>query len=119
MDHRPWGGGGGGGALTLIGFMTSVMNWGCMYESRMRLCSRLRTVLVNLGLIFCGLYEMLKPGISTKWSSGFSMPASRRMNVVLPAMQSLTSRCNTRCDAAEAGKLDIQALMLHPTRSGV
>mmetsp|Transcript_9373 Transcript_9373/g.28173 ORF Transcript_9373/g.28173 Transcript_9373/m.28173 type:complete len:204 (+) Transcript_9373:2587-3198(+) len=67
-----------------MGFITSVMNWGCMYESRMRLCSRLRTVLVNLGLIFWGLYEMLKPGISTKWSSGFSMPASSLMKVVLP-----------------------------------
>mmetsp|Transcript_13980 Transcript_13980/g.28654 ORF Transcript_13980/g.28654 Transcript_13980/m.28654 type:complete len:114 (-) Transcript_13980:1428-1769(-) len=38
-----------------IGFITSEMNCGCTYASRMRLCSNVRTVPSNLGLIFCGL----------------------------------------------------------------
>ncbi len=50
---------------TCIGFMTSLMKVGWMYASRICLCSRFRTVLVNLGEIFCGLKLTLNSGSST------------------------------------------------------
>ena len=51
--------------FTCIGFITSLMKVGWMYASRMCLCSRFRTVLVNLGDIFCGLKLTLNSGNST------------------------------------------------------
>ena len=70
-----------------IGRITSEMNCGCTYVSRIRLCSSWRTVPGNLGEIFCGLYDMFSSGISHVSpceGSGLSRPASIRMKVVLP-----------------------------------
>mmetsp|Transcript_28048 Transcript_28048/g.62556 ORF Transcript_28048/g.62556 Transcript_28048/m.62556 type:complete len:92 (-) Transcript_28048:1382-1657(-) len=45
-----------------MGFITSEMNCGWTYASRIRLCSSCRTDPSNLGEIFCGLYDTLSSG---------------------------------------------------------
>ena len=45
-----------------IGLSTSVTNCGCMYACVIFSCSSMRTVLSDLGEIFCGLYETFSAG---------------------------------------------------------
>eukprot|EP01139_Manchomonas_bermudensis_P004965 Amastigsp_a174499_424.p4 type:complete len:121 gc:universal Amastigsp_a174499_424:1491-1129(-) len=68
----------------MSGFMTSVWNWGDMYVARIFCARSWATEPLNLGEIFCGLYETLSSGISSSETSGLRSPASMRMNVVFP-----------------------------------
>ncbi|KAI9502389.1 hypothetical protein BX070DRAFT_193224, partial [Coemansia spiralis] len=68
-----------------IGLTTSVWNCGCMNIDWIFLSRSIRTVPLNLGAIICGLYDTLSCGMSTSspWS-GFCLPASMLISVVLP-----------------------------------
>ncbi|KAH9932883.1 uncharacterized protein B0H18DRAFT_1083130 [Fomitopsis serialis] len=65
-----------------IGFMTSVLNCGCINATLMRFSSSILTVPGKLGEIVWGFSDTLSDCFAVS-SSGVS-PASRRTNVVLP-----------------------------------
>mmetsp|Transcript_55696 Transcript_55696/g.136714 ORF Transcript_55696/g.136714 Transcript_55696/m.136714 type:complete len:299 (-) Transcript_55696:954-1850(-) len=94
------------------GFVTSVWNCGCEYASRILRANSCCTLPGNLGVIVCGLCDTRSSGTSIDSSSGFRLPASMRMNVVLPVpfWPSSTTICESLKSPASTVSLNVPSV---------